>query len=444
MRDKLWASLAGVGPVLVLVDGEHHPRATRSAIAELPFPVAGALLVGGQEKLRGQLELGVPLFVGGLAAALAATAATAVLDLSDAPVLDGPRRLELASRALAQDVPYLGADFVFTPPPLAGYPLPSVSVVGAGKRVGKTALCAHYARLLGSQRNVVVAAMGRGGPDAPELVASPPELTTLLQLSRTGRHAASDHLEDALLTGQPTIGTRRCGGGLAGTVISSNVTAGADLALSLRPELVLFEGSGTALPPIDTGGRVLVVSARQRPAEVLDHLGLFRVLVSDLVVVTTGGHCPDPGPLRQAIGEVSDVPVVAVGFSAHPLAEIAGRRVAVFTTAPPAVGQVAAELGQRHGARVVHASGTLADRSRLATELDRLDRVEAEVYLVELKAAAVDLVAEHAVRRGAQVVFLDNRLVPLPGQGQLDPALLAVAEQAVRTGATPGRGHPVS
>ncbi|MER3411975.1 MAG: cyclic 2,3-diphosphoglycerate synthetase, partial [Thermoleophilia bacterium] len=81
----------------------------------------------------------------------------------------------------------------------------------------------------------------------------------LLRLSRAGRHAASDHLEVALLAGVPTVGCRRCGGGLAGQVATSNVAEGAALAAALDPDLVLLDGSGAALPPVASRKRILVV-----------------------------------------------------------------------------------------------------------------------------------------------------------------------------------------
>ena len=49
---------------LALVDGEHYPPVVRDAIAELPYEVVGAVLVGGTEKLRGDAEYGVPLYAG--------------------------------------------------------------------------------------------------------------------------------------------------------------------------------------------------------------------------------------------------------------------------------------------------------------------------------------------------------------------------------------------
>ena len=76
----------------------------------------------------------------------------------------------------------------------------------------------HVGRVVSRGRRVVVVAMGRGGPPEPELVEVRPGAADLLELSRAGRHAASDHLETAALTGLPTVGCRRCGGGLAGAV----------------------------------------------------------------------------------------------------------------------------------------------------------------------------------------------------------------------------------
>src|SRR2546429_9219907 len=109
--------------------------------------------------------------------------ASMVVALSDEPVLDPQTRLALASRFLALGMSYLGADFRFDPPTFHPFDLPSIAVIGTGKRVGKTAVTAHVARLLARDREVVVVAMGRGGPPQPELGAAPPTLADLLPLS---------------------------------------------------------------------------------------------------------------------------------------------------------------------------------------------------------------------------------------------------------------------
>jgi cyclic 2,3-diphosphoglycerate synthetase len=78
---------------------------------------------------------------------------------------------------------------------------------------------------------------------------------------------------------------------------------------------------------------------------------------------------------------------------------------------------------------VVGWSARLADRAGLARELDAAKGYE--VLLTELKAAAVDVACERAAARGADVVFVDNRAVPLEGEGELRPAIQAVIELAV-------------
>jgi hypothetical protein len=52
-----------------------------------------------------------------------------------------------------------------------------------------------------------------------------------------------------------------------------------------------------------------------------------------------------------------------------------------------------------------------------------LSKVEADTYLVEVKAAAIDVVAEHALERGKRVVLAANELV---GDG-VDDALASLA-----------------
>lgn len=361
----------------------------RDALAELPYEWAGAILVGGSEKLRPGADYGVPLLADFAEAEL-------VVDLSDEPVLGPGERFRWASRALAAGLPYLGADFRFDPPQLDEVGVPSIGVIGAGKRVGKTALAAHVASLAARDRDVVVVAMGRGGPREPELLERPPSVAELVALSRAGRHAASDHLELAVMTGLPTIGCRRAGGGLVGKVFVSNLLEGARLAAEREPDLVVFDSSGTAVPPVAVDRRVLVVGA----AHDLDtYFGTYRRLISD-VVVSVG--CELPGAIPAEI-------------ELRPLGPLEGR-VAVFTAGPIGTDGL--------GADVVHVSHNLGSRLALAGELER---VEADTYLVELKGAAIDLVAEHALAHEARVVLAANDVVA----DGLDEALHDLLPEAV-------------
>jgi cyclic 2,3-diphosphoglycerate synthetase len=418
---------------LAIADGEHYAPVVRDALVALPYEFVGVWLAGGTEKLRGGEDYGVPV-VDELEAAIAELEPEVVVDLSDEPVLGPRERFRVASRVLARGLPYVGADFRFDPPELAPFPRPSLSVVGTGKRVGKTAVTGHLARLLSTDREVVVVAMGRGGPPEPEVAEVKPTLERLLELSRAGKHAASDYLETAALAGVVTIGCRRAGGGLAGAPGDSNVLAGAALAAEREPDLVVFDGSGASIPPVDTGARVLVTSAAQPAGVVAGYLNAFRILVSDLVVLTGAEEGSGHEQLEHAIHEVKELPVVPVVLRPRPSEPILGRRVAYFSTAPAEAHEtLARHLREEHGAEAVFVSGNLARRSALREELETVD---AEVYLVEIKAAAIDVVAEAALERVVEVVFADNQLVPV-GVHDLDTELVRVADAAAAKEAVP-------
>jgi cyclic 2,3-diphosphoglycerate synthase len=413
---------------LAIIDGEHYAPVVQDALATLPYDFGGAWLVGGTEKLRGDDEYGVPLF-DHLERALADLEPEVVVDLSDEPVLGPRERFRVASRVLAHGVPYVGPDFRFDPPELQPFDLPSIGIIGTGKRVGKTAVAGHALRLFAQDRDVVVVAMGRGGPPEPEVEPADPTAERLLELSRDGRHAASDYLEDAVFGGVDAIGCRRCGGGLAGGVGVSNVADGARLALEREPDLVIFEGSGAAFPPIATARRILVANSSIAPELLAGYLNTYRVLVSDLVVLTGAEQGSRHDELRTAVDEVKpDSTVIATEMRPRPVEPIEGKRVAVFTTAGKETHErLERLLAEEHGAEIVHVSGNLADREQLRAELES---IEAETYLTEIKAAGIDVVAEAADERGIPCVFLDNDVVPIDGEPDLDEELEALAEAA--------------
>ena len=411
---------------VAIIDGEHYASVVRDALDELPYEIVAAVLVGGREKLRGGEDYGVPLEPD-VDGAIRSHAPAVVVDLSDEPVLGPVERLRLASRVLAHGVPYVGADFRLDPPERSPFPLPSFAVVGTGKRVGKTAVTGHVARLFARDRRVVVVAMGRGGPLEPEVISVPPTVEALVELSRTGRHAASDHLETAALVGVVTVGCRRCGGGLAGAVVTSNVAEGARIAADLQPELVVFDGSGAALPPIAADRTVVVVGGHQAPSLATGYLNAYRLLLADVVVLTMATPSSSWEAVRAAVGDVvrDNVPVVATALLPRPLGDVQGRSVAYFCAAPPAAHESQREhLESQFGARVVSVSGNLANRPALRDELASID---ADVFLVELKAAAIDVVAEAALERGAEIRLAANDLVPLEGEPDLDELLLEMA-----------------
>jgi predicted GTPase len=112
-----------------------------------------------------------------------------------------------------------------------------------------------------------------------------------------------------------------------------------------------------------------------------------------------------------------------------PLESVAGRSVYFATSAPPAAGPVlVAHLEATHGCKVVGTSHNLARRPQLASEL--ADMGAADVLLVELKAAGVDLAARMALERHMDVVFCDNRVVTIGGDGTFEDLALRVADLA--------------
>ena len=436
---------------LALVDGEHYPPVVRAAIAAAgrDDQVVAALLLGGTEKLRGAPDYGVPLedagrdTAAGMLAAARKHAAGRIVDLSDEPVLSERERFRLVSHALAAGLSYHGADFEFRPPPRHPAGVPAIAVIGTGKRIGKTAVCGHLARLLGERHRVVLVAMGRGGPEQPELVdgAEPPTLAHLLERSRAGQHAASDFLEDAALARVTTVGARRCGSGLAGTPFLSNVEEAVVLARERDPELLLLEGSGAAVPPVAADRTLLVTSAARPAADLEIGLGPFRVLVSDMVVMTM---CEAPLAESRQVESVRaavlasrpDATIIATVLRPYPNEPIEGERVALFTTAGAAIhDRLAGFLRDDHGADVSAVVGSLSDRTALAADLDSPGVRAADTYLIEIKAAAIDVVAEAAQERGARVVFCDNRPRSIAGEPDLDAVALDLAAGVVAVGA---------
>jgi cyclic 2,3-diphosphoglycerate synthetase len=420
---------------IALIDGEHYPEVTRDALRFLEesrgYRLVALVFLGGTEKLvsvDADLFGGLPVYSGAgqvadLRRAMEEHDAAAVFDLSDEPVVGYRERFRLASEALARGLSYIGADFTLEPPgsPYLCAKL-SIGVWGSGKRVGKTAVAGYFARYLASRgARPCVCTMGRGGPPEPELLATPSEVTDdyLRRRVEEGCHAASDHFEDAMMGNVIAVGCRRCGGGLAGRPFYSNVPEGAALACAQDADLVIFEGSGAAIPPVGVDAVMLVASAAQPLEYLLGYLGPYRLLRSDLVVVTM---CEEfqvsSDKLRKLIDGVfsinPEVKVVKTVFRPRPLGDLSERKVFLTSTAPAGALEVQAEyLESEYGARVVGKSANLADRAKLEADLDGAG--EAEVLVTELKAAGVDTVSLFAERSARELVYLENLPVALEG-----------------------------
>jgi cyclic 2,3-diphosphoglycerate synthetase len=107
-----------------------------------------------------------------------------------------------------------------------------------------------------------------------------------------------------------------------------------------------------------------------------------------------------------------------------------GARVACFTTASTDVEASQREALARRGVEPRRWSGNLARRRDLERDVDEALRDGCDVFLTELKAAAVEIVATRAMQEGARVVFLRNRPVAVAGES-LDERLLRLADTGV-------------
>lgn len=448
-------------PAVALIDGEHYPPVVVETLAGLAdrYEFRAAVFLGGMEKIRtGDLRdaadeiYGLPVvfhsdWLQGLRTAISCFYPEVVVDLSDEPVLGYEERFRLISQCLAERVAYVGSDFHFNPTSTDRLCIsPSLSIIGTGKRVGKTAVSGFIARVLkpmaahtgdsaGTEEGLVVVAMGRGGPARPELIDGAAVALTVSDLvawSREGRHAASDCYEDAVLSRVVTVGCRRCGGGMAGEPFASNVGEGVRLANSLLPRFMILEGSGASIPPVGTDARIVVCGAQQPTAYVGGYLGAYRLLTSDAVIVTMAEEpLASRDKVRAVVEAVRKVKrelvVIPTVFRPKPMQPVNGRRVAFFTTAPavqePSLRRFLEEHFECH---VEYYSSNLSDRAALQRDLESEGMRRVDTILTEIKAAAIDVVAEAAARRGVETVFVDN--IPMEVAPATEGSLRTLAE----------------
>ena len=452
--------MKALNKMLCLVDGEHYLPVTQEAIDTLNnlehIDVIGAVFIGGTEKLRDDSEdtysekLGVPVQFAKdkdipydiIVEMIRKYDADTVFDLSDEPILDYSKRFRIACRVLNEGITYQGPDFKFEP--ISQYDImekPSITILGTGKRIGKTAVSGYVSRLI--DRNgyePCVIAMGRGGPEEPEIVHGENlEINAefLLEQSEKGVHAASDHWEDALMSRILTIGCRRCGGGMAGEVFLTNMKKGARLANGVDSKFVIFEGSGAAIPPIRTDKKIALVGANQPIENLTTFFGPYRIALGDLVILTM---CEEPmcsdekiRKIEEFVDEVNpDATVIATVFRPKPLDDISGKKVLFATTAPEDVKDKLVDyLEENFGCEVIGTTAHLSNRPLLREDMKRY-RDKAEVMLTELKAAAVDVATKDAIAAGLEVVYCDNIPVPISGSyPDLSQSILKLVDSAI-------------
>ena len=415
--------------MVALVDGEHYPQVTNDAIKKLgkefDGELVGIIFLGGTEKISsGKFSdffayevFVIKNIVKDFTVALEKFKPDLVFDLSDQPVVNHDIRMKIASFCFYKNASYMGTDFFFeNPSGNMKMDIPSISVIGTGKRIGKTAISSFIARSYKKKGlEVIVVAMGRGGPEKPQLIrGSEVEITPgfLLSLNEQGLHASSDYIEDALMSKITTIGCRRCGGGFGGKVFLSNVTEGAKLASNLKPDLVIMEGSGASLPDVDTHTSICVIGANQKWEEIVGYLGIYRIMISQTIILTM---CEKPVAdfknieiLLKNINEVNPSASIFLSiFRPYPLGELEGKKVVVGMTAKSIMqDKIKNYLEKKYKCSIKGMTFNLSDRPKLHDEIRKFD--DFDVFLSELKAAAVDVITDYSVRHNKEVIYMNN------------------------------------
>ena len=452
--------MTNLNKMLCLVDGEHYLPVTKEAIDTLNnlehIDVAAIVFIGGTEKLRNDSPetyskaLGVPVKFAKdknipydiIVEMIQEYDIDTVMDLSDEPILDYSKRFNIACKVLNEGITYEGPDFKFEP--LTEYDImekPSITILGTGKRIGKTAVSGFVSRLIDKNNyEPCVIAMGRGGPEEPEIVHGENlEISAeyLLEQSEKGVHAASDHWEDALMSRILTIGCRRCGGGMAGEVFLTNMKKGAKLANEVESKFAIFEGSGAAIPPIKTDKKIVLIGANQPIENLTTYFGPYRIALGDLIILTM---CEEPISSKQKIAEIEEfikktnpeAKIISTVFRPKPLNDITQKKVLFATTAPEEVKDKLVDyLEKEYDCQIIGTTSHLSNRPLLKQDLEKyID--EADVMLTELKAAAVDVATKDAVSHGLEVVYCDNIPVPIDDTyPDLSKSIIEIVDSAI-------------
>ncbi len=415
--------------LIALIDGEHYPNVTLDAIElmkkEFPGEFIGIVFLGGTEKILlddpeeyfGEKLFQIKDFDRDFLKALSIFKPDIVYDLSDEPVVNYKKRMKLASYCLANNCSYMGPDFCFMSfPKDIKINKPSISIIGTGKRIGKTAISSYISKYYVNQGiDICTVAMGRGGPKEPQVIKGHEIKLTpeyLLKLSNKGLHASSDYIEDALMSGVNTVGCRRCGGGFGGNMFLTNVEKGIKKAENLNPDLVILEGSGASVPNVKTDFIICVIGAFQKWESIIGYLGIYRIMIADLIILTMCEHpLADEKKILFLEKKISKInpraTIIRSIFRPKPLEDIKGKKVMVVMTAKHKIeNEIREYLEKNYKCKIVFISFNLSNRKLLRQDLEIIK--DYDTILTELKAASVDVLTEYSFNNDKNIVYMNN------------------------------------
>lgn len=422
--------------VIFLIDGEHQVAVTTAAVAhyvkKYSIAYVGCVFAGGYEKVQFGAAINILGKLANFAEnkrkiidALTSEDADIVVDLSDEPILTSKERLEIAAGCLATGVSYLAGETLFSAPVFEKWSThPSIGIFGTGKRIGKTAVGVWFVRQL-MNRNLrpVVVSMGRGGPETPELARQNVDEDYLLDLVDSGRHAASDYLENAFFNDVPAIGTRRCGGGFFGAIAYHGLEDAINLANDVESDIAVIEGSGASLIPHRNDANLLIVGLRKGMGDLFGYTTPLRILLADAILVTLTGTDGESDELEKFRAYVNGIKPELRIWSAHLTPQSRrswkGLRALVVTTHRIDSGLLRDELELEQ----VEVHATLGNRAQ-TTELLQNRAREFDVILTELKSSGVDTVLRMCRKLGVSCDFLHYDLRFSDRDGKSGPETL--------------------
>jgi cyclic 2,3-diphosphoglycerate synthetase len=169
-------------------------------------------------------------------------------------------------------------------------------------------------------------------------------------------------------------------------------------------------------------------------------MGPYRVMRSDLIIMTM---CEPPMASLEKVQQMdalirdinSQAKVVHTIFRPKPLENVKGSKVLfAVTTLPSMVNALSKSLEDEHGCEVIMASTHLANRQKLIKDITYAldEHPEIDTLITEVKAAGIDVATRMAIGSGLRVVYIDNILRTVGGDGDLPQLIKEIAQLAVK------------
>ena len=321
----------GAGPIQAVID---------YLTVEKRYRIVGAALIAREVPESFCLEVPFVIEADAVAAVRRAGEEFAPRAIVDATQSDLGQRLAWANEALQMGLEVHGADFRLWPPILKRAGLPTLTFVGAGPAVGKTAAIVYFLGQVKDKYKAAAVVLDLGGPSYPEVVRlgegalSPAKL---LSYHKDGRRVDGDHYLIAAATGAPAVGCSFAGTGLTGVPLNSVLGDAFVFASEAGGEFMVVEGSGNAMPPV-SGAVCFLVSVSAEPASLRTFPFAYQLRRASVVIATGFAAGPPAKALRNLSSEIKSINKRAAFCYGRLVAAAAGRaqfESAVVVTARP-------------------------------------------------------------------------------------------------------------